>query len=217
MAAKAAMHLAHTFLYDALHRAAPARVKHADHVPPAVHQNHGQTVGDLNPKQQTGSRGDHPITAEWFFRNRVDAANDVGMNLAQGNERPRRWADSARATSLADYRPQFTKKTNAVPFHRRSGVVFSEAKVEIAFAVSPRESTRARRKTMHQPRKFTEMLGAKNNRFGLDGGPGRHSSMVPESNGRADSPVRRVCFCSLFLFLTLVLALASCFCFGPAL
>ena len=58
---KQRMHLAHTFLDDALDRAPPSGVKHAHGAAFGVDQNNGQAVGGLDAEQKAGSRGDQAV------------------------------------------------------------------------------------------------------------------------------------------------------------
>src|SRR5580704_9205555 len=85
---EAAMHLAHPFFDNALQCAAPSGVKYANRAVLWINQNHGQAVGRLNAEQQAGSCGDQPVTGEGLLQNRIYAADDVGMNLAERDQRP---------------------------------------------------------------------------------------------------------------------------------
>ena len=174
--AEAAVHLAHTFLHNAFHRASPSGMKHTHSVLPGVDENNGQAVGGLNAEQQTRSCGDQAIAGEWRFGGRVDEADDVGMNLAQRNQRPRfgfviRFALGA----------ELTQERGAVSLDGGFGVVFGESKVERVLAIYTRESARPRGKAMDKPRDSAQMLSRNNIKLSLLGVPLRHSTMLPEA------------------------------------
>jgi hypothetical protein len=151
------MHLAYAFFDNALYRASPAGVKHADHFPLGVYQNHGQAVGGLNRKQQTGRCTDQPITGErlftWRIRNRIRAVNDVGVDLAERNQRPEGAGGFPRTATLVRDGPNFAEKGRAVPFDGGANIVLGEAQIEIALAVRAGESAHPRREAMDKPGK----------------------------------------------------------------
>ena len=69
------------------------------------------------------------------------------MNLAQRDEGPRFFAERRGGV-------EFVQKGSSITLDCRFGVVFSEAEVERALAVSAGESAEARGKSVNQPGKF---------------------------------------------------------------
>src|SRR5579863_830654 len=217
-AAEVAMHFADAFFYDTLHRASPSGVKHAYGVPFGVHQNHREAVRGLNGEEQAGSAGNESIAGQRLARRRVYAVNYVGMNLPQCDQRPQRsvsfssvgssrtnswYISTSRTRPLAVRRPNFAQECRPVTLDRRLGVVLGKTKIEIALAVSAREPSLTRGKSMHQPRNFSQLPGAKNVEGGLlgffPGIPSRHSSMLLDDKvarpkcGGVDAPGRSSC------------------------
>lgn len=86
VASKVSLHLADGFLDDALHRAAPSRVKYTDSVIFLVGQDDGDAVGGLDAKQQAGRVSDESIAGQRIRRHAVDPVNEVGVNLAECDE-----------------------------------------------------------------------------------------------------------------------------------
>src|SRR5580658_281523 len=85
---------------------------------------------------------------------------------------------------------EFAQKRGPVAFDRGTGIVLSEAEIEIALAIYAGRSAGARGKAVHQPRKLAQMLRAKNCEFRFGCGPGCHISILTEPHvwsGRATS------------------------------
>ena len=56
---------------------------------------------------------------------------------------------------------ELVKKSRTVAFHRGFGLVLGEAQIEIALAVGPGKTSRARGETLDQPGNSLEMSGLK--------------------------------------------------------
>lgn len=109
----------------------------------------------------------------------------VGMDLAQGYQRPKRTAGMARAARFTRNRSDFVEKQGAVALDGRQRILFGETEVEIGLAVGPRESAGAGGEAMHEPGERAQMPGVEDVYFclladSLSGSLGRHSSMLQE-------------------------------------
>src|SRR5271165_3234375 len=91
---------------------------------------------------------------EGFAGNRIDIANDVGMDLAKRNQRPERPASVARTAAPmgGGDRAEVTEKRNPVAFDCGSGIVLRETEIEIAFPVGAGKSSNPRREAVNEPR-----------------------------------------------------------------
>ena len=114
--------------------------------------------------------------------------DDVGVNLAQGDQPP-----LGRALSEARECPKFLQESLAVAFYRRAGIVFRQSEVEIASAISVRESSDAGGKTMDQPWELFELTRTKRRDSGFPGRNGWHISIIKDARylrafGHASKP-----------------------------
>ena len=125
-------------------------MKHSHRTTPAVDQNHGQAIGGLDGQQQAGSGGNHSVARQRVGRNRIQAVNDVGVNLFESNQRPKRTSPMARSAGL-HYGPELLQKRCAVALDGRGRVVPGESEVEVAFPVGGGESSHPRGKSVQQP------------------------------------------------------------------
>jgi hypothetical protein len=111
--------------------------------------------------------------------------NDVGVNLAQSNERPKIPAvGSAKCP----------EERGAVALNRGFGVVFSKSEVERFVSVGAREPSDAGGKSVNEPGKFAQVWGAKNVELALLRDPVRHETMLTEPRlGRHFGPRDLLC------------------------
>jgi len=87
--AEAAAHFSYAFFNDALHGAAPARVEHSYGVALSVGKDDRQAVGRLDRQEEARCAGDEAIAHQLVFWNAGDAMNEVRVNLAERDQRPR--------------------------------------------------------------------------------------------------------------------------------
>ena len=66
--------------------------------------------------------------------------NDVGMNLAQRDQRPTRSLSTFRPAMLARDHSEFLKKSRPVALNRGLRIIFSEAEIQVPVAVSAGEA-----------------------------------------------------------------------------
>jgi len=85
---------------------------------------------------------------------------------------------------------ELAQKCGAIALDSRSGIVFGEAKVERAAAVSARDSSQPRGKSVDEPSNPAQVASVKNADFGLIllrnslGNLLRHLTMLPEASSR---------------------------------
>jgi hypothetical protein len=111
--------------------------------------------------------------------------DDVGMNLAQRDERPELGVRLSRGVARNFARffasAEFVQKDSAVTLDCGFGIVFGKSEIKGLFPVCARESTLARRESVHQPGKFAQVVGVENAQFAFLRRAGRHWTMLPES------------------------------------
>src|ERR1700722_11444660 len=195
-----ALHLSYTFFDDSFHGAAPARVKHAHGAAFGVDENDGETIRGLNGEQQAGSGSDQAVAGErrvWVGCDlgrvdvmQVDVTNDVGVNLAEGDEFPALNFLAVLITLFVAGARGFesAQEGGAIAVNGDLGVVFGEAEVQISFGVGAGESAGARGEAVDQPRELFQILRAKDAEFrspaGWFGSLGWHRSMLQEATRR---------------------------------
>lgn len=121
--------------------------------------------------------------------------NDVGMNLAQGDQGPGLlcWSFSRKLCTVL-CRSQLKQERFAIALDGGFVVLFGEAKIERLPAVDAGEPTGAGRKSMEEPGKFTQLRSAKNVKFVLLGDTSRHVTMLTDSSSadRVTVPRRKL-------------------------
>src|SRR6266446_2933807 len=107
-----------------------------------------------------------------MLRRTVDPVNEVGVNLAQGDERP----------TFAPLRyPNLVEEKLAVAFDGGAGVVFGEAEIESVSAVDAGNSAMAGGEGVNEPREIGQLFGMQELQFGFWDGLGRHDSIILKS------------------------------------
>jgi len=86
--AEVAEHFSDAFFDDALEGAAPSGVEDADGAMFGVDQDHGEAVGGLNGEQEAGCGGEESVAGWMVGGGGVDAVDDVGVDLAEGDQGP---------------------------------------------------------------------------------------------------------------------------------
>ncbi len=162
-AAEAAHHFPYALFDNALYGAPPACMEHSDSPEPRVDDDDGQAIRCLNREQQTGSGSYHPIAWQLFAGHAFDVANDVGMNLPQRDEWPRR---SGLVSRLRDSTKLFQKGC-AVSFHRSARIVLGESEIQATFTVNSREAAASGGKAVNEPGDRAELAGLKNLQVGF--------------------------------------------------
>ncbi len=140
------LHCAHTLLHNSFHGAAPAGVEDPDRTFFRIDQNDWQTVGSLNRQHHAGSVRDHAVANHRNCGRGDDAMNDVGVNLAHGNEGP-----GVPATG-----PECGEERGAIALDGWPRIDLGEAEVEGMASVHAGVSTLASREAVNQPRIFLE-------------------------------------------------------------
>jgi hypothetical protein len=92
-----------------------------------VDQNNREAIGSLDAKKNARRGGDEAIPDQGLFRHAVNTVNEVGMNLAQGDQRPR---------PLACGGSELPQESLSIAFDRADGILLGEAEVETAPAIS---------------------------------------------------------------------------------
>lgn len=87
------LHAAESFCGDARERAAPSGVDGGDGVMARVDEQDGNAVGGLNGEEEAGRARGEGVAFGRLGRRRGDEVRDVGMDLAQGDEREFRVAE----------------------------------------------------------------------------------------------------------------------------
>ena len=103
-------------------------------------------------------------------------ANDVGVNLTQGNQRPK-----GRALSGARACTKFLQEGLAIALHCYARIVFSKAEIEIAFAIDAGRSADASRETMYQPWQLFELTRAQRRDCSFLGRNAEHRSIIKDT------------------------------------
>jgi len=83
------VHFSYSFFDNALDGPAPTRMKHSDGSLLGIYQDDRKAIGGLDGKENVGHAGDEAIADQRFLWQRGNAVNEIGMNLALGNEGPR--------------------------------------------------------------------------------------------------------------------------------
>src|SRR5580700_8590967 len=108
--------------------------------------------------------------------------NDVRVDLAERDELPALIITVIIADACGF---ESAQKRGAIALDCGAGIVFGEAEIQLSLAVGAGESSGARRKAVEQPRKFPQVLRAKDAEFGSlagwFGSPSWHTSMLPEA------------------------------------
>src|SRR6185369_897945 len=148
-----APHLAHAFFHNTFYRPPPARMEGSHRAAFYVHEDDRQAVCCQNCEQQARSSGDETVAGETQCGDLRNAMNEVGMNLAEGNQRP-----------LAPFpnRSELPEKRGPVLFHRPLPILAGETQVQTALAVSPGKPAWPGAKAMNGPRQRRKRIGVKN-------------------------------------------------------
>jgi hypothetical protein len=143
------MHLAHSLFHNTFDRASPTGMENTHSALFGVDENNGQAVSGLNAEEQTRSIRYESIAGELRFWRCVDEVDDIGMNLAQSNER----CDAGSVSPLT-VSCEFVQKRRPVALDRGFRVVFGKAEIERVAPVYARESSHARREPLDEPAEF---------------------------------------------------------------
>src|ERR1041385_419604 len=82
-------HAAHAFFHDALHRPAPSGMEGAHSFYLCIDEQNWEAVGGENAQHDATQISHHAIAHKLFRFARANNMNDVRMNLAQRDQRPR--------------------------------------------------------------------------------------------------------------------------------
>ena len=103
--------------------------------------------------------------------------------------------------------PELPQKCSAIAFDGCPRVIFRESEVERMASICTGKSSQSRGKSVHEPRKFVQLVSPENVEIALFGGPMRHSLILSEVN----IAQFEVCVCSCFAARRLTSARNSCF------
>ncbi|MFZ0807428.1 MAG: hypothetical protein WAN03_14635 [Candidatus Sulfotelmatobacter sp.] len=100
--------------------------------------------------------GDETVAGQLGAWDRVDVVDDVGVDLAKGDQGALALVVKLRSTgqprgAVPTY---VAEKDGSVALYGGAVIVFGEAQVQVAFAVGAGESTDTGGKAMQQPRKL---------------------------------------------------------------
>ena len=143
-----------------------------------IHQDYRKTICRLNGDEQAGSTRDQAIPDEWLFGQSINAVDQVGMNLTQGNDGPERLFAGPRGSRRG--RAQRTQEGSAITLNRRARILFGESQVEVTFAVGAGIASDPRGESVHQPGMLAQVARAKNGEFSFFRGPGWHVSIITD-------------------------------------
>ena len=87
--AEPTVHFSHSFFHNAFDRPAPTRVEHSDGSLLGICQDDRKAIGGLDGKENVGRAGDEAIADQRFSRQLIHAVNEIGVDLAESDERPR--------------------------------------------------------------------------------------------------------------------------------
>ena len=151
-----------------------------------VDQNDRQAISCLDGKNNAGHAGDEAIPDQWFSRLRFDAVNEIGMNLAEGNEWPR--LPVAAGAELV-------QESRSIAFDFAARILLSKSQIEDVAPVDTRKSAGSRAESVNQPGKADEGFRTKYSKSSLAGTLGWHHNILtiktsPRANLRA---ARRFC------------------------
>ena len=93
----------------------------------------------------------------------MNAVDQVGMNLTQGDDGPERLFAGPRGTRRC--RAQSSQEGSAIALDRRARILFGEPQVEVTFAVGARIASDSRGESMQQPGMLAQVARAKNGEF----------------------------------------------------
>ena len=108
-----------------------------------VHQNHRQTIGGQNCEQQARGSSDQAVARETRFGDFRNAMNKIGVDLAQGNQRP--------LAPLPDG-SQLPEKSGPVLFHCPLRILTGESEIQAPPAIGPGKPARPSAEAMDQAR-----------------------------------------------------------------
>ena len=173
---KAAAHFANAFFGNALNCAAPSCVKYANGAEFHVRQDYGETVSGLNCQQDSRSCRDHAISGKRVIHGAAYEVNEVGMKLAQRDQRPSFPAfDGAK----------LLEEGGAVALNSSTRIFFGEPEIQGITAVGTGSPPPAGGKTMDQPGKMFERSSLEYGDFRLLRAIGRHNNILTATSGGA--------------------------------
>jgi len=118
--AEVAAHFSHPFFNNAFDRAAPTRMEDSDGSLLCIDEYDWQAISRLDCDDNSLHAGDEAIAYQRFLRYLFHAVNEVGVNLAQSDERPQLFAgDSA----------EFRQESLSVPFNCDPSVLFGKSEI----------------------------------------------------------------------------------------
>lgn len=141
MGAEIAPHVSDAFFCDPLQRASPTGMKNPDRMFSGINQLQGKAVCRLNGNQNSGDIRDQAIPRHDLSGDLADPVNDVGVNLAQGDERPPPVPDG----------PDLLQKQFTVLLDGLSGVMLCKAEIQSLAAVSGGRACKPGTKSVNQP------------------------------------------------------------------
>ena len=103
------------------------------------------------------------------------------MNLSQGDQGPELAAGISQSAASAADRSQFVQERCTVPLDGCPRIIFRESEIEISFAIGTGESCNARRKSVNQPRKLSQMTRLEDGEFALAADLGWHTSIIKDA------------------------------------
>ena len=139
-------HAPNSFFSNALQRPTPTSMDSRDHAMLGIRKKNRNAIRSLHGDEKPGRGGDERIALERSRRRSVDHMNNIGMDLAQGDE---------RHTFCAEC---FLEPT-AILFHSSALVPFGEAKIQDKFSLlrsglivfEAARPSKPRAETMYQP------------------------------------------------------------------
>lgn len=164
-----APHLAHALFHYTFHRPPPARMEHSDRPALKVCEYDRKAIRGQNGQYQAWGLSDQAIAGETCLEDFRSAMNKVGMNLAQGNERP--------LAPLLD-RSELPEKRGPVLFHRPLLILAGKAQVQAALAVSPGKPARPCTEAVNEPRQRGKRIDGENLALGFPETFQRHCNIL---------------------------------------
>jgi hypothetical protein len=133
-------------------------VKHSHGFLLTVDQNHWQTISRLDRYKNPGHARDEPIAYQRFLRQLADTVDEIGVNLAQSNQR--RFLSAAASA-------EFLQEGSSVAFDRAAGILFSESEIERVSPISTGKSANSHAESMNQPRNASHVFRTKDGQSSL--------------------------------------------------
>ena len=118
-------------------------MKHANSKEFRVRQDYGETVSGLNCQQDSRSCRDHAISGKRMIHGAAYEVNEIGMNLAQRDQRP---------VFLAFDGAKFLQEGGAIALDIGARIFFGEPKIQGISSVGPGKSSATGGEAMDQPR-----------------------------------------------------------------